>query len=289
MRQLICCCFCIFYFTSVFSQAEKALLVCGDSKVLLVDYEKSVGGNPEIIWTWDSRTAPDIPEQYRTKFATMDDCKSADKGRKIIVSASSGAVAILNSEDRSVLFYAMVPNAHSVALLPNNRLAAAASTNEAGNRIMLFDTNQPNKLLYQDSLYSAHGVVWDHNRKSLFALGYQELREYKMATSDSLVLVRWWEIPGESGHDLQPALDENNLLITEHTGAWSFNIKREEFQKISGFPDDQNIKSLSQHPSGQYLYTVPEESWWTYHVSFFQPDNKLAFPHLKVYKARWYK
>lgn len=282
----------LFIISPVFSQEEdqKLLCVCGDNKVLLVDYNKSQGNIPEIVWTWDAHQAEDLPDEYRMKrFNSTDDCKSMNGGRQIMVSSSSGAVAILEREDGKVLFYANVPNAHSVEILPGNLLVAAASTAKDGNKIMLFDTKTPDKLLYSDSLYSAHGVVWDAKRNTLFALGYDVLREYELAAKDSLSLVNEWRIPGESGHDLYPTSDGKGLFMTEHTGAWVFDLESYSFSKIQGFPDAENIKSIGQNQSGQYIYTVPEKSWWTYHVSFFEPAKKLAFPKMRVYKARWFE
>lgn len=152
--------------------------------------------------------------------------------------------------------------------------------------MMVFDLRIPAKLVYTDSLYSAHGVVWNEKRKSLYALGYDELREYKLLNNGGLSQVAKWKIPGLGGHELN-ARDEDNLLVTEHHGAWLFNLTIHDFQKIEGFPDAENIKSLGQDMSGQYIFTVPEESWWTYHVKFSNPARSLVFPGMKVYKARW--
>ena len=292
MKKILYCCICLLLsFSHAFSQRgeEKLLLVGGDSKIHLVDYEKSRGSIPEIIWTWDAHHAMDLPEEYRTrKFNTVDDTKVINKGKQLLVSSSSGGVAILNTKDRKVLFYADVPNAHSIEILPNGRLVAAASTNPNGNKIMLFDINEHNKLLYTDSLYSAHGVVWIEERESLFALGYDVLREYKIASKDSLYMINEWEIPGKSGHDLFLSPDRERLFMTEHTGAWVFDLNSHTFDKTEGFPDAENMKSLGQNQAGQYIFTVPEESWWTFHVSFSNPERKLAFPDMKVYKARWF-
>lgn len=269
--------------------SQKMVLVCGDSKVLLVDYTNSRDSIPNIIWSWDAHLATDLPDIFRErKFNTIDDCKAIRDGSQIIVSSSTGAVAIVNVEDKKVLFLAEVPNAHSIELLPGEKLAAAASTAKTGNQIMVFDINS-GKLVFSDSLYSAHGVVWDKKRNSLYALGYNVLREYKMANEDQLVLEREWKIPGTSGHDLQMGQDGNRLLITEHTGTWFFDLKKEQFGKIEGFPDAEDIKSLNQNRNGEYLYTVAEESWWTYHVRFFNPSGALWFPDMHVYKARWFE
>jgi len=275
--------------SSYSSNSEQLILVCGDSKVLLVDYGNSWDSIPEIVWSWDAHLAQDLPEDYQSKkFNSMDDCKAVNDGKQILVSSSSGAIAMLNKEDKKVLFYADVPNAHSIELLPGNKIIAAASTNENGNKLMVFDIDHPETVLFSDSLYSAHGVVWDESRRSLFALGYDVLREYKIENEINLVLNSEWKIPGIGGHDLQMAPDGNQLFITEHTGAWIFDLESHQFNKISQFPDAENIKSLNQNKSGQFVFTVPEESWWTYHVRFHNPSGILSFPNMRVYKARWY-
>lgn len=264
-------------------------MVCGDSRVLIVDYTKSHDSIPEIVWIWDAHLAKDLPEDFRTKkFNTMDDCKAISNGKQILVSSSSGAIAILNVADKKVVFYAEVPNAHSIELLPGNLLAAASSTHVKGNKVMLFDIGKPGNVLFTDSLYSAHGLVWNEKRKSLFALGYDVLREYGLISKGSLALKAHWKIPGIGGHELRPAVDDDHLFVTEHEGAWLFDLRAHQFKKIEGFHDAENIKSLGKDRSGQYIFTIPEESWWTFHVRFFQPERSFVFPDLKVYKARWF-
>jgi hypothetical protein len=290
----ICCVifFAVVSMTSVFAQGVKprSFLVCGDSKVHLVDYNKSRDSIPEIIWTWDAQRASDLPEVFRVrKFKSMDDCKPINNGKQLIVSSSSGAVAIVNIADKKVLFFAEVSNAHSVEMLPGNVLAAAASIHATGNKIMLFDVRDPaGKPFYTDSLYSAHGLVWNAKRKSLYALGYDELREYKLNGKQGLSLKTKWTIPGISGHELRPTADADHLFVTEHEGAWVFSLDDHQFKKIPDFPDAENIKSLGQNKAGQYLFTVPEQSWWTFHVRTLNPERWFAFPGMKVYKARWF-
>lgn len=265
----------------------KAFLVCGDSKVLIVDYNQSSDTLPKIIWTWDAHLAQDLPEDFRNrKFNSTDDCKAINRGKQILVSSSSGAIAVVNVEDKKVMFHAAVPNAHSIEVLPGNRLVAAASTHAEGNKIMVFGLDIPTKIVYTDSLYSAHGVVWNEKRKSLYALGYDQLREYRLQKKGGLSLVAKWKIPGLGGHELN-ARDDDHLFVTEHHGAWLFNLTTHNFQKIEGFQDADHIKSLGRDRSGQYIFTIPEESWWTYHVKFSNPARSLAFPGMKVYKARW--
>ncbi len=283
---------CLFGFMSCNNQNgkkyEDLILVCGDSKVLIAKAAKSNDTIPEIIWSWDAHIANDLPGHFKPeRFNTVDDCKAINDGRQIMVSSSSGAVAIINKENKEILFYAEVPNAHSIEILPDNKLVAAASTAKDGNRLMLYEIATPPVLLFSDSLYSAHGVVWDTSKNSLFALGYDVLREYK-TDNDMLLLQGEWKIPGISGHDLQMAPDGKHLFVTEHTGVWIFSTESKQFSKIDGFPDAENIKSINRNSDGRFVFTVPEESWWTYHVEFSNPSGRLSFPGMHVYKARWF-
>ena len=276
--------------TKLKSIPNDSIIVCGDSKVLIVEFPEQGDTIPHIVWSWDAQLVNDLPFEYRTrKFNSIDDCKSTNNGEQLMISSSSGAIAIVNIEDKKVVFIADVPNAHSIEMIPGNKIIAAASTAPEGNRLMLFDINQPPNLLDTDSLYSAHGVVWDNRRNVLFALGYDVLREYKVDhNSNKLVMNDEWKIPGISGHDLSISQDGDSLFITERTGAWIFNIENHSFSKIEQFPDAVNIKSINQNINYQYVYTVAEESWWTYQVKFFNSSGYLSFPNLRVYKARFY-
>ncbi|RBP46038.1 hypothetical protein DES53_102424 [Roseimicrobium gellanilyticum] len=287
----------LLFITSTFSPIHaqttrhdaRSWLVCGDSRIHLIDSTSSKGTTPHIVWTWDAHLVEDLPEEFRKrKFNSVDDVKAVQGGSQLLISSSSGAVAVWDVEKNKTLFHASVPNAHSIELLPGGLLVAAASTHAEGNKLMLFDPAKGNSPVFTDELHSAHGVVWHEGRQSLFALGFDVLREYKLEGT-TLKRLHEWKIPGESGHDLTLSPDQKSFFLTEHTGAWRFDLDTAKFSKIDGFPDAPNIKSLSMTVDGQYLYTVPEESWWTHHVSLLNPASRLAFPGMRVYKARWYK
>jgi WD40 repeat protein len=297
MHRLLLCCLLLSGFSGVFTSClaqtkvvdTRSFLVCGDSKIHLVDSALSKETTPHVLWTWDAHLIQDLPEEFRTrKFNSIDDIKPVRGGTQLLISSSSGAVALWDVERNKTLFYASVSNAHSIEFLPGGLLVAAASTHAAGNKLMLFDPTKGRTPVFTDDLHSAHGVVWHEERQTLFALGFDVLREYQVEGS-KLKRIHEWKIPGESGHDLTLSPDKRCLFLTEHTGAWGFDLDTMKFSKIEGFPDAPNIKSLSLAMNGQYLYTVPETDWWTHHVSLCHPSARLAFPGMRVYKARWYK
>ncbi|MFC6997333.1 DUF6528 family protein [Rufibacter roseus] len=267
-------------------------LVCGDSKVLIVDYNLTKDSIPAISWSWDAHNATDLPEDYRHKFfETIDDCKAYQKGRIILISSSSGGFALINKADKKVLYYGFVPNAHSIEMLPGNIIAVAGSTAKNGNSVELFKLDQPGKAVYKDSLYSGHGVVWHKKQKKLYALGYDELRKYSLVngeTGASLKLDKSWKLPSTGGHDLQLDPSEEKLLVTDTRTVWEFELKNSSFTEFSPLQGMKNVKSVGKHPvSKQLIYTKAEESWWTYHVNFMDPNQCAAFPDMRVYKARW--
>jgi len=271
-------------------QKNEQVLLSADASLFIVEATTSNKVNPIIHWTWNTGSPKQMPANYdKSKLATIAECKPIMEGNQIAIASSSGAIAILNKEDKNVVFYAEVPNAHSIDLLPGNLVVAAASvTNnpQEGNKIMLFDLSSAT-LLQTHELYSAHGVVWDDKRQLLFALGGSVLRTYRIV-NNQLVLNFEWTIPGKGGHDLTMAPTGDKLYLTEETGAWEFDINTKKFSKILGFPDGVHIKSLHQNEAGRFVYTKAEDSWWTYHVSFAKSAGSLAFPNKRVYKARWF-
>jgi hypothetical protein len=92
------------------------------------------------------------------KFNTVDDCKAINDGRQIMVFSSSGAVAaIINKENKEILFYAEVTTHIPLKYAFNKRLAAASRA-KGRNRLMMYEIASA-VLLFSDSLYSSHVVV----------------------------------------------------------------------------------------------------------------------------------
>ena len=249
---------------------------------------------PHISWTWHVEEAFDLPVEYRnTFFNHLDECKAVDQGRKFLLTSSAGGVALLEKASKQILFYAHVANAHSAELLPNDRIVIAASTHEQGNRLELYDLKQSEKPLFKDSLYSGHGVVWDGDKQLLYALGYDELRAYSLLdwNTDRPKIQRRksWKIPGVSGHDLAPVPgDKNQLLLTEHESVWIFDKTTFDFTPFDPLADKKDVKALSLHPvSGRIAYIQADTSWWSEQVYLLDPQRRISFPGIRLYKVRW--
>ena len=286
----ICTLLLVLFFAGC-TQSPRELIVCGDDKILIIDGEASNGADVKIVWSWKaSDAASQLPAIYQKMLISLDECKPVDGGKNILATSSSGAVVLLERATKKCLFYAQVPNAHSADALPNGRIVVALSTIAKGNHLEVYDRNQPEKVLFRDSLYSAHGTVWNAKRQRLYTLGYDNLREYSLLNwntpSPALKLEKKWTIPGSSGHDLSRVSDDI-LLVSEHNGVHVFDISSETFTPFEPLKSAKDIKSVNYNSKTKHLvYTQAEESWWTFNVYLRNPDKTIHIPNIRLYKVR---
>lgn len=267
----------------------KEVIVCGGDRIVIFDRKGGSADGELKSWEWTTAESEGLPEGFIKYFQTNDECKPIGDD-KILITSSGGGVALVDRETKNTLFYAYAPNAHSAAYLPNDRIAVALSTAENGNALQLFDKDKPNEILYSDSFYSGHGAVWLPEMESLFALGYDQLREYKLkdweTDQPSLEMVNDWKIPDESGHDLFLTSDQRLLLSTTNS-VWQFDIAVSEFSEFEPLKGVEHVKSVNLNvETGELVYTKGEISWWTHHVYFENPHDTLLVEDINLYKVR---
>lgn len=272
--------------------ANKAdeIVLCGDDMVLIIDNKASDSTDIKVNWSWKVSEAQDLHVDYHKLMVPTDECKPVDCNSNILITSSGGGVVLVNRETKKTLFYARVPMAHSAEMLPGNRIVVALSTAEGGNSIELYNACEPEHLLFRDSLYSGHGVVWMRKIQRLYALGFDELRSYSLQDWESdkpvLKLEKIWKLPDESGHDLSPVNDQT-LLVTTHHNVWLFDMENEKFTPFSMLAGTENVKSVNYNErTGELLYTKAEISWWTHNIYLRNPDKTIVLPYLKIYKVR---
>jgi len=264
------------------------LIVCGGDEVVILD----LSDVPKQVWSWRAADRPELPEAFRKKFGSTDDCKPVDGGRKILITSSGGAAALVERSTGKVLFYAAVPNAHSAEVIPGNRLVAASSTHLEGNRLVLHDLAVSDSPLAFDELQGAHGAVLDEDRGLLWALGTFELRAYGLkeltGPTPSFVRKQTHTLPNEGGHDLRPIPDRPGLTVTTHHHVWVFDRDLRSFRTFPQLGEFDNVKSMDFDPeSGALAFVRAETSWWAERVKFLGIERTVEFPGKKIYKARW--
>ena len=267
------------------------MAVCGNGMVRIIDMAESDSTDIKEVWRWDKDDPQaNLPKGYDQLMRNVDECKFVDNNTKMLLTASGDGMMLIDIETKAILSYAYVPMAHSADLLPGNRIAVALSTHKKGNALEIYDIATPEKVVFRDSLYSGHGVVWNEKRQRLYALGYKELREYELVNWDtdqpSLRQVKMWEIPMKSGHDLSP-VDKDRMLVSAHEGVMWFDINKEEFSPFEPLRDVENVKSVNYDPETQKLiYTKGEIKWWTHHIYQENPNKVITMDSLNVYKVR---
>ena len=271
---------------------EAELIVCGWDEVFIL----ALGDGPtpahRKVWSWRVADSPEIPADMHALFRTTDDCKPVDGGRRILISSSGGAVALIDRETRRASFSARVTNAHSIEMLPGGRIAAAASVSKDGDgdRLVIFDA-ATGKELAKDELRSGHGAVWDDARNVLWALGGDVLRAYTVGPAGGTRLDRTFEIalPDAGGHDLVALPGSPRLFLSTLRRCFYFDRDRRQLSAHDTLGDHANIKSYNIHPrTGRVVYIQAERpNWWAEHLHFQLPDGTLRLPGEHLYKARW--
>lgn len=273
------------------SDKKDWLAVCGNGMVQIINMAESDSTDIKEVWRWDKDDPQaNLPKGYDQLMRNVDECKFVDNNTKMLLTASGDGMMLIDIETKAILSYAYVPMAHSADLLPGNRIAVALSTHKRGNALEIYDIDTPEKVVFRDSLYSGHGVVWNEKRQRLYALGYKELREYELIDWDtdqpSLRQVKMWEIPMKSGHDLSP-VDKDRMLVSAHEGVMWFDINKEEFSPFEPLRDVENVKSVNYDPkTGKLIYTKGEIKWWTHHIYQENPNKVITMDSLNVYKVR---
>lgn len=271
------------------SKSPDLVVVCGWDEVFISDISKDI---PAKVWTWTGEGSEGLPSFMRNKFLTTDECKPFNSGKNILITSSGGGVAYVERESGNTLFYASVPNAHSAELLSNKLLVAAASYSSEGNRLNLYNLDNPDVVIYSDSLFGAHGVYWDKKTKLLWALGAKEIRSYSLeyiTGTPVLNLEFSVALPEDGGHDLVATDKRNILCLSTANSVWLFDTQKEKFIKHPDLGNITQVKSLAYNTlNGSIAYIkAAEDSWWAYYIRFAESGRVIYFPGEKIYKARW--
>ncbi|HLP71622.1 MAG TPA: DUF6528 family protein [Bacteroidales bacterium] len=272
-----------------FNKQPEEIIACGDDQVLIIDKNTSEGKNVKLLWNWKVKEATDLPAIYQKLMVPTDECKPVSDDR-VLIASSGGGIVLVDRKTKKSIFYAQVPMAHSAEILPGNRVAIALSTHAKGNSIEVYDLKRPEQVLFRDSLYSGHGVVWMEKQKSLYALGYNELRRYSLkdwnTAKPSLKLEEKWATPDNGGHDLS-SISDSKLLLSTSVNTWVFDTGNGKFAPFEPLKGVKNVKSMNySEATGELIYTIGEISWWTHNIYCRKPDKTIIIPDINLYKVR---
>lgn len=127
------------------SKVDKEIITCGDSKVMIINIGKASMTTVPYEWEWDSKTADDLSATLKRRLLGIDECKVVNEGNDqlVLLASSGGSALILSRKTKKCLFTAAdAPGAHSIELLPNNRVVVALSGDVGGFQV--YDRNASN-------------------------------------------------------------------------------------------------------------------------------------------------
>ena len=284
MKTILCAFTALHLAPLALLHADEIILAGGD-EVFIVDAAEAAAGKVNKLWRWNAQEASDVPEEAKREFHHMDECKAVEQGAKLLVCASNGGCALIERATKRVLWRAKSRNAHSLDLLPGDRVVVASSL--SGDHLEVFDLKDGATPVFKTPLRSAHGVLWDEARHCLWALGFDELRCYTLVgwdtASPSLQLKSTHKLPDADGHDLRPVPASADLLLTTEHGVHLFDRDRSSFRPHPTLKDHAKVKSVDVHPVTQRIVL----STWGATLRLFAPEGTITFKDARPYKARW--
>lgn len=269
------------------------LWVCGDTRVDLFASKLPID-TAAAIWSWDSATAPDLPEERRRWFRAMDEVKPVNAGNFVLVASSTdGGVALIRRTDKAVVFSTQVRNAHSAELMPCGMWIAVAGS--AGtDKLLIYHVSDGAKARGEFPLKHGHGAVFEPKRSMLWVGGAAKLDCYRWssdAASFSCERICEVELPDGHAHDFM-AHPQGGLVVTTGRRVWRVDTSSLAVTPFEPLADFSNVKGVSiERDSGWIAYSKGQtEIWWTEHIQLLAPNgesHRFSFPGRQMYKVRW--
>lgn len=206
-------------------------------------------------------------------------------GQVMAVCTSDGFMAVTNYPDGERVWSQQVTgqdSPHAIEVLPDGNVAVVASM---GGWVRVYTSSQGmNSNHYAEfPLKDAHGVVWDPQNDTLWALGYEELIGLRVGGTPaepaiSEIAGKRFKIPVKGGHDLQPVHGNPDRLWITSKGVWQFVKSTGKFdadydgsENINGL----NVKSIGNTPDGNIVVRTSAngvyKDWCTNIVDLFHP------------------
>jgi len=249
-----------------------------------------------IMWQW--KASDHLSASQANWFQNIDEAKAVYNRKYVLITASSGGVALVRVSDKKIMFYTNAKGSpHSAEILPDGNIVVASSTDGSidGDALKIYVVDSLNAYVPNEkvryTLRFGHNVVWDSRRELLWATDSDYLYSYTYTNSgDNPQLTRSSEIipvPDSSPHDLFPQYGQDALYLTTATGIYVFDIVSKKFT-VASFSRG-NIKSVSSGPGGfGTLLLLPNESYWSNEVINSSGNRAYYMQGLRIYKARWF-
>ncbi|MBE6778869.1 MAG: hypothetical protein E7541_05730 [Ruminococcaceae bacterium] len=208
-------------------------------------------------------------------------------GPVMLTCASDGYVAMVSYPEGKLLWETHAKgNLHSVELLPDGRIALAAST---GSYLRLYS---PNDTTADIDFPDAHGALYDPQRNTLWVLGSTFLREYDPDTLQVAGNQLDFSSIDAAGHDLAPYYgDTNRLWITTQQGIQVYDKEQNAFVPDAFIPLP-HTKGVGNTPYSHTVFYLRPNGvhlpWCTDRIRCrdHRGEQEIPLPGMAVYKLR---
>lgn len=198
---------------------------------------------------------------------------------------------------------------HSIEYLPNGMIACALSGNTDYNKacVKIYDSTKGSPVaVASESLYGAHGVVWDNELGVLWALSNSEIVAYDIGSdpdAPTLTLINGLggKLPGAGGHDLSTVAESPDKLWVSSNSVYMFDKYTGKF--IDAYDGKSqiatyNVKCISSTENGTVLRTVATEVYKAHDTDTLTvfvknesggyTETNYVFADRAFYKARYF-
>ena len=272
------------------NNCEKCLVVREQYKDRVAILDVNSGS---FIWEWTPQNSNVAPEHYAW-FRLFDEAKPVYNRKYILLTATSGAIALVRISDKKTVWYAFADGKpHSAELLPDGNVVSSSPT----PGILTFfkvDTlvsgTGVQKRVY--TLGDGHNVVWDKKRNVLWAASADRLKSFRYNNNcqDPYLgeEVSSTPLPGNLPHDLAPVYGKEALWLSTSHNIYQFDIATSKFI-LQTSPLQNKVKSLSSGPDGFPVVVVQGKAdYWTDEIKDISGARLYQEDNLKIYKARWF-
>ncbi|OGS22804.1 MAG: hypothetical protein A2252_10790 [Elusimicrobia bacterium RIFOXYA2_FULL_39_19] len=261
------------------------VIIGGCKQLIICDLDN--GAKITDFWNSDK-----LGEKKNSRlFEDIDECKQTAE-KLLLTSSGDGGVLILDKNTFKADFIAELKNAHSLELLPDGKVTAAAST--GGDCLCLYEPKDAallaNPVQKIDFLH-AHALRWDKKRSVLWAGGNNTIIAYSYDGESLKEKKRFDKVIAEI-HDMS-FLTEDSFIVTGDENVVIFDLNTGKVKEFEKLVLCRTVKSCSVNAEGFLLYTQAlEECWWTDSFFVISPDGTKKMYKLpsgtEWYKARWY-
>ena len=248
-----------------------------NQRIDVIDIQGDNLNSAERAWSWKPTAALGFTDLATFNSPTDAKIRYNRSQNKYVVAvcSSRGFMGLVDFATGKKLWQVSLtgnPNPHAIEYLPNGNVAVAASL---GNWIRIYTSSQGStSTKYTEvTLFGAHGVLWDPDRKVLWGLGDEEITAYTVggsAAAPTLTEVTKYRqaVAGVNGHDLSPVYGNKNRLWVTSDSIYQYDIPTKQFLRSYDYGNAisrAGVKGISNFPdSNTTVHVFPNNTYLTH-------------------------